>query len=38
MFFKRKKKYPANAKYQKKDFVNFRYRGELEFGYIHDAF
>ena len=36
-FFKRKKKYPENAKYKVKDFVNFRYRGELYFGYIYDA-
>ena len=29
MFFKKKKKYPENAKYQKGDLVNFRYKGEL---------
>ncbi len=33
-FFKR---YPKNAKYQKRDFVNFRRRGELCFGWIYDA-
>ena len=37
MFFKRKNKFPENTKYKKGDFVNFRYRGELYFGYIHDA-
>jgi hypothetical protein len=35
--FKRKK-YPLNAKYKQGDFVNFRYRNELYFGYIYDAF
>ena len=40
MFFKRRKKkvYPENAKYQIGDFVNFRYRDELYFGYIYEAF
>ena len=38
MFFKKKKKYPENAKYQKGDLVNFRYKGELQFGYIEDAY
>ena len=37
MFFKRKPKYPIEAKYKLKDFVNFKYRGELYFGYIYDA-
>ena len=37
MFFKRKKKYPENAKYKIRDYVNFRYRNELYFGYIYDA-
>lgn len=37
MFFKRKKKWPSNAKYQKGDFVNFRRHGELYFGYIYEA-
>lgn len=40
MCFKRKKKlpkYPENAKYQIGDFVNFRYRDELYFGYISFA-
>ena len=35
--FKKKKVYPANAKYKVDDFVNFRYRNELYFGYIYDA-
>ena len=37
MFFKKKKKYPENAKYKLDDFVNFRYRNELYFGYIYGA-
>ena len=37
MFFKRKNKYPENAKYKKQDYVNFRYRDELFFGYIFDS-
>ena len=37
MFFRRKKKYPENAKYKDGDYVNFRYRNELYFGYIYDA-
>jgi len=36
--FKRKEKYPSTAKYQKGDFVNFRRRGDLCFGYIYEAF
>ena len=35
--FKKKKKYPLEAKYKMKDYVNFRYRDELYFGYIYDA-
>ena len=35
--FKKKKKYPDQAKYQLKDYVNFRYRDELLFGYIYEA-
>lgn len=38
MFFKRKEKYPGLAKYKKGDFVNFRYRNELYFGYIYMAY
>ena len=42
MFFKKlfvkKKKYPENAKYKIGDFVNFRHRDDLCFGYIYDAF
>ena len=38
MFFKKKKNnYPQNAKYQKGDYINFRYNNELFFGYIYDA-
>ena len=33
-FFKR---YPKTAKYQKRDFVNFKRRGEFCFGWIYDA-
>lgn len=38
--FKKKQKknaYPENAKYQFRDFVRFRHRGELHFGFIHEA-
>lgn len=38
MFFKRKNKFPENTKYKKGDFVNFRYRNELYFGYIYMAY
>ena len=41
MFFDKlfkRNKYPEAAKYKKGDFVNFRYRGELSFGYIYEAF
>lgn len=37
MCFKKKVKYPQNAKYQKSDFVTFRRRGDLSFGWIYDA-
>lgn len=37
LFRKKKFKYPENAKYKIKDFVNFRYQNELFFGYIFDA-
>ena len=39
--FKRKKKKDLKlhlAKYKMGDYVNFRYRDELYFGYIHEAF
>lgn len=37
-FFRKKKEvYPENAKYKLKDYVNFRYRDELYFGYIYGA-
>lgn len=38
--FKKKSKkntWPQNAKYQLRDFVRFRHRGELHFGFIHEA-
>ena len=35
--FKAKNKFPVDAKYKKGDFVNFRYRDDLCFGYIYDA-
>ena len=35
--FKKKKVYPEVAKYKEDDIVSFRYRGDLAFGYIHDA-
>ena len=35
--FLKRRKYPEIAKYKKKDQINFRYRGELMFGYIYDA-
>ena len=38
MFFRRKNKFPDNTKYKKGDFVNFRYRNELYFGYIYMAY
>lgn len=36
-FFKKKPKFPEIAKYKEDDYVNFRWRNELYFGYIHDA-
>ena len=36
--FKRKKMDLSVAKYKKGDFVNFRHRGELSFGFIYDIF
>lgn len=35
--FKKKPVYPENAKYKLRDFVRFRHRGELHFGFIHEA-
>lgn len=29
--------YPENARYKFRDFVRFRHRGELHFGFIHEA-
>ena len=37
LFFKKKAKYPQNAKYEKGDYVNFRFRDDLYFGYIFEA-
>lgn len=38
-FFRKKKKQDLSiAKYKKGDFVNFRHRGELSFGFIYDVF
>lgn len=39
IFRKKPKKdvYPENAKYKLRDFVRFRHRGELHFGFIHEA-
>ena len=36
--FKKKNKYPEIAKYKKGDYINFRYRGELYFGFVYEAF
>lgn len=38
LFRKKKPKYPEIAKYKKGDFINFRYRNDLWFGYVWDAF
>ncbi len=38
--FKKKPKkpdWPEEAKYRARDFVRFRHRGELHFGFIHEA-
>ena len=35
--FKKKTFWPEEAKYQKRDFVIFKYRGELYFGFIYEA-
>ena len=32
-----KTSWPDSAKYQFRDFVRFRHRGELHFGFIHEA-
>lgn len=37
MLFKRKPKYPKNARYKLGDYVNFRFRGDLYFGYVYGA-
>ena len=36
--FKKKASYPEKANYKKGDFVNFRHRDDLSFGYIYEAF
>lgn len=33
----RKPDWPEEAKYKVRDFVRFRHRGELHFGFIHEA-
>lgn len=38
LFKKKKPKWIETAKYKKDDFVNFRYRNDLWFGYIWEAF
>ena len=35
--FKKKNKWPEIAKYKKGDYINFRYRDELMFGFIYEA-
>ena len=32
-----KNAWPENAKYKPRDFVRFRHRGELHFGFVHEA-
>ena len=32
-----KSAWPENAKYKHRDFVRFRHRGELHFGFVHEA-
>ncbi len=36
-FRKKKSKFPEIAKYKKGDFVNFRYKNQLYFGFIYGA-
>jgi hypothetical protein len=33
----RKPTWPEEAKYKPRDFVRFRHRGELHFGFVHEA-
>lgn len=33
----RKPDWPDEAKYKPRDFVRFRHRGELHFGFVHEA-
>ena len=33
----RKSDWPEEAKYKPRDFVRFRHRGELHFGFVHEA-
>ena len=33
----RKPSWPEGAKYKFRDFVRFRHRGELHFGFVHEA-
>ena len=38
LFLKKKKnEYPKNAKYKIGDLVNFKYRGDIYFGFIYGA-
>lgn len=32
-----KETWPLDAKYKYRDFVRFRHRGELHFGFVHEA-
>ena len=38
MLFRRKKHFVKDAKYQKDDYVNFKYKDELYFGYIYESY
>ena len=38
MLFKRKRKQTTLAKYKIDDYVNFRYKNELYFGFIYESF
>jgi len=33
----KKKEWPTNAKYQKKDFVRFKHKGEVHVGFVYEA-
>jgi hypothetical protein len=38
MLFKKKRKQVKDAKYKIDDYVNFRYKNELYFGFIYESF